>query len=136
MGCLESPAGNGRVFFDIIPVKSFFEVVRGWVIRSGFSTSKKELANTALKNFLSLLRYRTEMIERIDIENIERFVKHWIESSDRDFKTMQNLYKSKDYCWALFIGHLVIEKLLKAFYIKNKQEHPIPIHDLTRIAAK
>jgi HEPN domain-containing protein len=26
--------------------------------------------------------------------------------------------------------------LLKAFYIKNIQEHPIPIHDLTRIATK
>ena len=76
------------------------------------------------------------MIERIDLENIERFVNHWIESSDRDFNTMNNLYKSKDYNWALFIGHLVIEKLLKAKYIQNKQEHPIPIHDLTRIAAK
>ncbi|MCX6277785.1 MAG: HEPN domain-containing protein [Bacteroidetes bacterium] len=76
------------------------------------------------------------MIEKIDIENIERFVNHWIESSDIDFKTMLNLYQSKDYSWSLFIGHLVIEKLLKALYIKNKHEHPIPIHDLTRIAAK
>ena len=76
------------------------------------------------------------MIDKIDIENIERIVNHWIESSDRDFKTMKNLYQSKDYSWSLFIGHLVIEKLLKALYIKNKQEHPIPIHDLTRIAAK
>ena len=49
---------------------------------------------------------------------------------------MQNLYKSKDYSWSLFPGHLVIEKLLKAFYVKNRQEHLIPIHDLTRIAAK
>ena len=37
------------------------------------------------------------MIEKIDIENIERLVNHWIESSDRDFKTMQNLYQSKDW---------------------------------------
>lgn len=43
-----------------------------------------------------------------DIENIGRFVNHWIESSDRDLNTMQNLYKSKDYRWSLFIGHLVI----------------------------
>jgi HEPN domain-containing protein len=76
------------------------------------------------------------MIEKVDIENIDRFVNHWIESSDRDFITMQNLYKSKDYSWSLFLGHIVIEKLLKAFYIKNRQEHPIPIHDLTRIASK
>ena len=76
------------------------------------------------------------MADKIDIENIDRFVNHWIESSDRDFNTMMNLYQSKDYSWSLFIGHLVIEKLLKALYIKNKQEHPIPIHDLTRIADK
>ncbi len=76
------------------------------------------------------------MTNKIDIENIDKFVNHWIESSDRDFRTMKNLYKSKDYSWSLFIGHLVIEKLLKAIYIKKKQEHPVPIHDLTRLAIK
>lgn len=76
------------------------------------------------------------MSEKIDIENIEKFINHWIESSDRDYKTMLNLYQAKDYSWSLFIGHLVIEKLLKALYIKNKQEHPLPIHDLSRIALK
>ena len=45
-----------------------------------------------------------QMIEKIDTGNVERSVNHWIESSDRDFNTMQNLYKSKDYSWSLFIG--------------------------------
>jgi HEPN domain-containing protein len=76
------------------------------------------------------------MTEKIELENIERFVNHWIESSDRDFKTMKNLYQSKDFSWSLFIGHLVIEKLLKALYIKNIHQHPIPIHDLTRLAVR
>jgi len=76
------------------------------------------------------------MTEETDIGNIERLVSHWVESSDRDFQTMNNLYHSKDYSWSLFIGHLVIEKLLKAVHIKNKHEHPLPIHDLTRIADK
>jgi HEPN domain-containing protein len=76
------------------------------------------------------------MTEKIDSENIERFINHWTDSSDRDYRTMQNLYHSRDYNWSLFIGHLVIEKLLKAIYIKNKHEHPVPIHDLSRIATK
>ena len=38
--------------------------------------------------------------------------------------------------WALFIGHLVIEKLLKAFYIKKKDEKYPMIHNLLRIAEK
>ncbi len=49
---------------------------------------------------------------------------------------MQNLLKSKDYSWALFIGHLVIEKLLKALYVKKHQKYAIFTHDLLRLASK
>jgi hypothetical protein len=41
-------------------------------------------------------------------EDIDSIVKHWKESSDQNYLTMQNLLKSKDYSWALFIGHLLI----------------------------
>ncbi|MEA3447295.1 MAG: HEPN domain-containing protein [Bacteroidota bacterium] len=47
----------------------------------------------------------------IDVNNI---VKHWIETSDDDFQTMITLYESKSYSWALFLGHISLEKLLKA----------------------
>jgi len=50
--------------------------------------------------------------------NMEELIKFWIESSDSDFKTMKNLFKSRDYPWSLFMGHLVIEKLIKAYYVK------------------
>ncbi|MDT3739339.1 MAG: HEPN domain-containing protein [Candidatus Kapabacteria bacterium] len=70
------------------------------------------------------------------IENIDFIVKHWRNSSENDYKTMQNLIKSSDFNWALFIGHLVIEKLLKAHYAKNLQKHPIFTHDLLRLATK
>lgn len=73
------------------------------------------------------------------MENIfdkERIVNHWIESSDKDFKTMMDLYLTQNNIWALFIGHLVIEKLLKALYVKNKDEFPPMTHDLRRICDK
>ncbi len=63
-------------------------------------------------------------------------IKYWIDSSDRDFKTMNNLFKKKDYHWALFIGHLVIEKLLKAHYVKYVDNQPPFIHNLLRLAEK
>ncbi len=47
---------------------------------------------------------------------------------------MQNLLKSGDYSWALFLGHLVLEKLLKAHYVKNQRKHAIFTHDLLRLA--
>jgi hypothetical protein len=46
--------------------------------------------------------------------DIEKVISYWVDSSDKDFKTMENLVKSGDFNWAMFLGHLVIEKLLKA----------------------
>lgn len=66
----------------------------------------------------------------------DKNIKFWIDSSDSDFKTMNDLFNTSNYHWALFIGHLVIEKLLKAVFIKNKHEHPPMIHDLRRLCEK
>lgn len=64
-------------------------------------------------------------------------IAYWRNSSDQDYKTMLNLYASKDYHWSLFIGHLVIEKLLKAIYVKNSgSDNPPKSHDLMTIADK
>jgi HEPN domain-containing protein len=49
---------------------------------------------------------------------------------------MNDMYKTKHYDWALFMGHLSIEKLLKAVYLKNIDENPPLIHDLRRLAEK
>jgi len=70
------------------------------------------------------------------IENVESVVIYWKASSDQNYETMKNLLKTKDYSWALFIGHLVIEKLLKALYVKKAQKHAIFTHDLLRLANK
>jgi HEPN domain-containing protein len=61
---------------------------------------------------------------------------YWIKSSDSDYKTMLDLFDTKNYNWALFVGHLVIEKLLKAYYIKTQETFPPLIHDLKRIGEK
>lgn len=37
---------------------------------------------------------------------------------------------------ALFIGHLMIEKLLKALYVKINNDYPPFIHNLLRLAEK
>ena len=66
----------------------------------------------------------------------DKLINYWLESSDKDFKTMLDLFATKNYSWSLFIGHLVIEKLLKALYINKTNEFPPMIHDLRRIAEK
>lgn len=68
--------------------------------------------------------------------NKEQVINYWVESADKDYKTMLDLFQTKNNSWALFIGHLVIEKLLKGLYIKKKGEYPPLIHDLRRICEK
>ena len=66
--------------------------------------------------------------------NIEEIYNHWITMSDKDFATMMNLYNSKDYQLALFVGHIVIEKLIKAMVVKNTKKNAPFTHDLRRLS--
>ena len=70
--------------------------------------------------------------------NNTELVRYWFESSDNDYETMQVLYKNKKNTWCLFIGHLVIEKLLKGIYARNNTENPIApkIHNLILLSQK
>jgi HEPN domain-containing protein len=61
-------------------------------------------------------------------------IKYWEETSDKDYGTMQHLYNAGDFHWALFMGHIVIEKLLKACYVRYV-DNKVPLtHDLLRLA--
>lgn len=71
-----------------------------------------------------------------EITDKNKIIAYWIESSDGNYKTMEHLLSSRDYHWALFMGHLVIEKLLKAVYVKTLGEHAVFTHDLLRLANK
>lgn len=71
------------------------------------------------------------MTNNVDVEKIYA---HWINTSDKDFATMGHLYESKDFHWALFIGHIVIERLLKACVVKRTNDHAPFTHDLTKLA--
>ncbi len=61
---------------------------------------------------------------------------YWIESSDTDYKAMNHLFEKGDYSWSLFVGHLVIEKLLKACFVKHVSSDPPKVHNLLRLVEK
>ena len=73
-------------------------------------------------------------MEQKFIDNVDNAMEVWIKSSDINFDEMQDFYKIRRNNWALFIGHLCIEKLLKAYYIKIHHKHSMNLHNLTRIA--
>jgi len=64
----------------------------------------------------------------------EELIRYWVDASDVDYRAMNNLYASNDYVWALFLGHLIIEKLLKGLAAKNGITSVIKIHDLNKLA--
>lgn len=70
---------------------------------------------------------------KIDIEKVTNY---WLEMSDIDYLAMLDMVSSKRYNWALFIGHLVVEKLIKSVYVKKNHNHPPFLHDLLKLAKK
>jgi HEPN domain-containing protein len=47
---------------------------------------------------------------------------------------MLSLYNSKSFGWSLFLGHISIEKLLKADYVGKYKKHAPLTHNLYRLA--
>ena len=68
--------------------------------------------------------------------NPDKLINYWVESSNDDFETMLVMFNARKYSWSMFVGHLVIEKLLKALYVKENHEFPPLIHNLLRLAEK
>jgi HEPN domain-containing protein len=64
----------------------------------------------------------------------EKLIAYWIDAAEKDYLAMIHLFEKGDFTWALFIGHLVLEKLLKAWYVQNISGSPPFIHDLLRLA--
>lgn len=64
----------------------------------------------------------------------EEIITYWLNSSDEDYNVMNSLFEKEHYMWTLFIGHLVLEKLLKAYYAKNVNIEVPYTHDLVKIA--
>ncbi len=64
----------------------------------------------------------------------KEIINYWVDSSEVDFQAMETLFNNGHYVWALFIGHLVLEKLLKACYVKNIGCNSPQIHHLLRLA--
>lgn len=63
------------------------------------------------------------------------YIDYWLSTSNEDLETAFSLFASGKFVWALFIAHLAMEKLLKAFWVRdNKENVPPRTHDLNKIA--
>lgn len=68
--------------------------------------------------------------------NIQQVVQYWLETAQDDWPVVEHLFDSSDYHYALFFGHLYIEKLLKALIVQTTREHAPRIHNLLILAER
>jgi HEPN domain-containing protein len=66
----------------------------------------------------------------------EELIQYWVDSSDSNYQSMINMYNSGEYMWCLFVGHLSVEKLLKAYYAKIMGREIPRTHDLYKLALR
>jgi HEPN domain-containing protein len=67
--------------------------------------------------------------------NIDEHIDYWIDTAEDDLETAESLLQNGYYTWSLFIGHLVLEKILKANWVKFNQNSNHPrIHNLLKLA--
>ncbi len=67
--------------------------------------------------------------------NINEHIKYWLDSAEHDLDVAESLFESGKYDWCLFIGHLVLEKVLKALFVyKTNNQTPPKIHNLLKLA--
>lgn len=68
--------------------------------------------------------------------DIEKTVNYWLEGADYDMGVAEALYKKRKYPYALFMGHLALEKALKAVVVKTTHKHAPYTHSLEKLARK
>lgn len=62
-------------------------------------------------------------------------IKYWRDSAQHDLESAESIFDSGRYDWCLFVGHLALEKLLKAIFVdRNDNNMPPKIHNLVRLA--
>lgn len=68
--------------------------------------------------------------------DIEKTIKYWLSSARYDLKVTDTLLEGKRYPYALFFGHLALEKILKALVVKETKQHAPRTHSLPLLVSK
>ena len=66
----------------------------------------------------------------------DELVNYWLRSSEIDLNVAESMFNNGHYHYCLFIGHLVLEKTLKAIYVNRIDNTPPYKHSLVLLASK
>ena len=65
--------------------------------------------------------------------NVKKIVEYWRKTADYDYETMLYLFRGKRYLYSLFLGHIILEKILKALVAQETKKQAEYTHDLARL---
>lgn len=68
--------------------------------------------------------------------DVEKTVTYWLEGAEYDLGVAEAMYQTEKFPYTLFMGHLALEKLLKAIVVKTSGEHAPYTHSLPLLADK
>lgn len=67
----------------------------------------------------------------------QEHIDYWLKTSNDDWEAALLLFQNKKYVQALFFGHLTLEKLCKAHWVKDNQNNiPPRTHNLVRLVSE
>jgi HEPN domain-containing protein len=70
------------------------------------------------------------------VKKKETLIQFWSHASELDIDAAQQLLDSEKFPHALFFGHLALEKMLKALYVKIVEDYPPKTHNLLMLIKK
>jgi len=66
----------------------------------------------------------------------EEKIEYWRKLSNKDLEVAEDLLPLKHYLYVVFMCHQAIEKIMKAYYVKQINDTPPFIHELIILASK
>lgn len=66
----------------------------------------------------------------------KQLIDYWLLAAKKDLEVMESLFEKKYYPYALYFGHLVLEKSLKGYYAKHISASVPYTHNLSYLAEK
>jgi HEPN domain-containing protein len=68
--------------------------------------------------------------------DVQKTVQYWMEGANYDLDVAVAMFEKGKYPYALFMGHLALEKLLKALAVRATNNHAPYTHSLPLLAEK
>jgi HEPN domain-containing protein len=80
--------------------------------------------------------YNNAMNSREKDIDFNKTIAYWTEGAAYDLDAAQGLFEKRKYPYALFFGHLALEKILKALVVKATKHHAPYTHSLPVLVSK